>query len=183
MIFAVVNSVNQYNEVCQSGIGNTSNFGSSSSEIAGENCYRKYYYTYYHLSFIILLILTPLARNQQNHIVQSGNGNTSNFGSSLQMNDFSAQLTTLTKVVDLLVSNRESLGTGNHGNSASSLPPARKDPTKQHHKTTTCQTNEGELVYKEERLVVPEKRIKEILELNHDHMLAGHLGVAKTMKY
>ena len=86
-------------------------------------------------------ILTPSVQ-QQNHIVQSGNGNTSNFGPSLQMNAFSAQLTTLTKVVDLLVSNRKSVETGNHEKSASSLPPpARKDPAKQHH-NTTYQINE-----------------------------------------
>ena len=38
----------------------------------------------------------------------------------------------------------------------------------------------GELIYKENRLVVPKNKVKEILELNHDHMLAGHLGIAKT---
>ena len=56
-----------------------------------------------------------------------------------------------------------------------------REPSKSIQSTNFRITNEGELVYKEERLVVPEKRIKEILELNHDHMLAGHLGVAKTI--
>ena len=39
----------------------------------------------------------------------------------------------------------------------------------------------GELIDKHGRLVVPANRIKEILEMNHDHMLAGHLGIAKTL--
>ena len=36
------------------------------------------------------------------------------------------------------------------------------------------------LVDKQGRLVVPDAKVREIVEMNHDHMLAGHLGVAKT---
>ncbi|KAI9560556.1 hypothetical protein GHT06_011499 [Daphnia sinensis] len=39
----------------------------------------------------------------------------------------------------------------------------------------------GELSDKYERLVVPRIKVKEIMEENHDHMLAGHLGIAKTL--
>ena len=38
----------------------------------------------------------------------------------------------------------------------------------------------NELLNKDGKLVVPESKKTEILELNHDHMLAGHLGIAKT---
>ncbi|KAI9549992.1 hypothetical protein GHT06_007060 [Daphnia sinensis] len=45
-----------------------------------------------------------------------------------------------------------------------------------------CKINEkGELSDKYERLVVPRIKVKEIMEENHDHMLAGHLGIAKTL--
>ncbi len=39
----------------------------------------------------------------------------------------------------------------------------------------------NELLDKEHRLVVPVMKRKEVMELNHDHMLAGHLGIAKTI--
>ena len=39
---------------------------------------------------------------------------------------------------------------------------------------------EGLLVTSEGKLVVPEAKRKEILKMNHDHMLAGHLGIAKS---
>ena len=55
-----------------------------------------------------------------------------------------------------------------------------KDSSRNAAKTHFSITEQGELVHKENRLVA-EKRIKEILELNHEHMLAGHLGVAKTL--
>ena len=42
-------------------------------------------------------------------------------------------------------------------------------------------TENKELLDKYGRLVVPESKKQEIMELNHDHMLAGHLGIAKTM--
>ncbi len=32
-----------------------------------------------------------------------------------------------------------------------------------------------------EKIVVPKEKIEEILKMNHDHMLAGHLGVAKSL--
>ncbi len=38
-----------------------------------------------------------------------------------------------------------------------------------------------ELLDKYHRLVVPQCKRNEIMELNHDHMLAGHLGIAKTI--
>ncbi len=41
--------------------------------------------------------------------------------------------------------------------------------------------NEGILITNEGKIVVPKEKIKDILELNHDHMLAGHLGIAKTL--
>ena len=56
-----------------------------------------------------------------------------------------------------------------------------KDSSRNVAKTHFSIAEQGELGYKENRLVVPEKIIKEILELNHEHMLAGHLGVAKTL--
>ena len=42
-------------------------------------------------------------------------------------------------------------------------------------------TENRELLDKYERIVAPESKKQEIMELNHDHMLAGHLGIAKTM--
>jgi Integrase zinc binding domain len=41
--------------------------------------------------------------------------------------------------------------------------------------------NEGILIRNEGKILVPKEKIREILELNHDHMLAGHLGIAKTL--
>jgi hypothetical protein len=41
--------------------------------------------------------------------------------------------------------------------------------------------NEGILITNEGKIVVPKEKINEILELNHDHILAGHLGIAKTL--
>ena len=42
-------------------------------------------------------------------------------------------------------------------------------------------TENKELLEKYGRIVAPESRKQEVMELNHDHMLAGHLGIAKTM--
>ena len=42
-------------------------------------------------------------------------------------------------------------------------------------------TDNNELIDKHGRILVPESKKTEIMELNHDHMLAGHLGIAKTM--
>jgi transposase InsO family protein len=39
----------------------------------------------------------------------------------------------------------------------------------------------GEIIDINDRLIVPLVKVKEILEENHDHMLAGHLGIAKTL--
>ena len=36
------------------------------------------------------------------------------------------------------------------------------------------------LINKEGKILVPKTKIEEILRLNHDHILAGHLGIAKT---
>ena len=33
----------------------------------------------------------------------------------------------------------------------------------------------------EEKIIIPKSRITSILQMSHDHMLAGHLGVAKTI--
>ena len=38
----------------------------------------------------------------------------------------------------------------------------------------------NELLSKDGKLVVPERKKTEILEFNHDYMLAGHLGIVKT---
>jgi hypothetical protein len=32
-----------------------------------------------------------------------------------------------------------------------------------------------------EKIVVPKEKIEEILKMNHDHMLVGHLGIAKSL--
>ena len=42
-------------------------------------------------------------------------------------------------------------------------------------------TENKELLDKHGRLIVPVSKKQEVMELNHDHMLAGHLGIAKTM--
>jgi hypothetical protein len=39
----------------------------------------------------------------------------------------------------------------------------------------------GEIIDINKRLIVPQIKVKEILIENHDHMLAGHLGIAKTI--
>jgi transposase InsO family protein len=39
----------------------------------------------------------------------------------------------------------------------------------------------GEIIDINNRLIVPLVKVKEVLEENHDHMLAGHLGIAKTL--
>ncbi len=39
----------------------------------------------------------------------------------------------------------------------------------------------GEIIDVNKRLIVPRVKVKEILMENHDHMLAGHLGIAKTI--
>ena len=39
----------------------------------------------------------------------------------------------------------------------------------------------GVLVDKEGKIMIPKCKVKEILKMNHDHMLAGHLGRAKTL--
>ncbi len=41
--------------------------------------------------------------------------------------------------------------------------------------------NAGLLVTYDGEIVVPKEKIEEILKMNHDHMLAGHLGVAKSL--
>ncbi|KZS06531.1 Uncharacterized protein APZ42_029985 [Daphnia magna] len=41
--------------------------------------------------------------------------------------------------------------------------------------------NKRELVNKYDRLVVPQVKIREIMEDNHDQMLAGHLGITKSL--
>jgi hypothetical protein len=41
--------------------------------------------------------------------------------------------------------------------------------------------DKGEIIDLHNRLIVPLVKIKEIIEANHDHMLAGHLGIAKTL--
>jgi putative transposase len=41
--------------------------------------------------------------------------------------------------------------------------------------------NAGLLVTYDGKIVVPKDKIQEILKMNHDHMLAGHLGVAKSL--
>ncbi|KZR97708.1 Uncharacterized protein APZ42_007265, partial [Daphnia magna] len=38
-----------------------------------------------------------------------------------------------------------------------------------------------ELIDRYERIVVPIVKIREIMEENHDHILAGHLGITKTI--
>jgi hypothetical protein len=48
-------------------------------------------------------------------------------------------------------------------------------------KRDTISNEKGEIIDINGRLVVPQVKIKEILEENHDHMLAGHLGIAKTI--
>ena len=57
------------------------------------------------------------------------------------------------------------------------LDELRNSETKDGHKLLPT----GELINKHGNLVVPANRIQEILEMNHDHMLAGHLGIAKTL--
>ena len=39
----------------------------------------------------------------------------------------------------------------------------------------------GVLVDKEGKIMIPKCKVKEILKMNHDHMLAGHLGRAKKL--
>ena len=39
----------------------------------------------------------------------------------------------------------------------------------------------GEIIDINKRLIVPQLKVKEILIENHDHILAGHLGIAKTI--
>jgi transposase InsO family protein len=41
--------------------------------------------------------------------------------------------------------------------------------------------DKGEIIDLHNRLIVPLVKVKEIIEANHDHMLAGHLGIAKTL--
>ncbi len=49
-------------------------------------------------------------------------------------------------------------------------------------KTKRYNFNEkGEIIDINKRLIVPRVKVKEILIENHDHMLAGHLGIAKTI--
>ncbi len=40
---------------------------------------------------------------------------------------------------------------------------------------------QGSLADKKGKLVVPKSKVEEILKMNHDHMLAGHLETAKTL--
>jgi transposase InsO family protein len=54
----------------------------------------------------------------------------------------------------------------------------RGDHTK--NKRYRCNEN-GEIIDINNRLIVPLVKVKEVLEENHDHMLAGHLGIAKTL--
>ena len=49
-------------------------------------------------------------------------------------------------------------------------------------KTKRYNFNEkGEIIDINKRLIVPRVKVKEVLIENHDHMLAGHLGIAKTI--
>jgi len=41
--------------------------------------------------------------------------------------------------------------------------------------------NAGLLVTFDGKIVVPKEKVEEIIKMNHDHMLAGHLGVAKSL--
>jgi putative transposase len=41
--------------------------------------------------------------------------------------------------------------------------------------------NAGLEVTYDGKIVVPKEKVEEILKMNHDHMLAGHLGVAKSL--
>jgi transposase InsO family protein len=41
--------------------------------------------------------------------------------------------------------------------------------------------NSGLLVTFDGKIVVPKEKIPDILKMNHDHMLAGHLGIAKSL--
>lgn len=41
--------------------------------------------------------------------------------------------------------------------------------------------DQGELINTDGRLIVPQIKVKEIIMENHDYMLAGHLGIAKTI--
>ena len=41
--------------------------------------------------------------------------------------------------------------------------------------------DKGEIIDINNRLIVPLVKVREILEEHHDHMLAGHLGIAKTL--
>jgi hypothetical protein len=40
---------------------------------------------------------------------------------------------------------------------------------------------EGILIPSDGKFVVPRTKVMEILKMNHDHMLAGHLGIAKSL--
>ena len=49
-------------------------------------------------------------------------------------------------------------------------------------KTKRFNFNEkGEIIDINNRLIVPREKVKDVLIENHDHMLAGHLGIAKTI--
>ena len=49
-------------------------------------------------------------------------------------------------------------------------------------KTKRYNFNEkGEIIDINNRLIVPREKVKDVLIENHDHMLAGHLGIAKTI--
>jgi hypothetical protein len=41
--------------------------------------------------------------------------------------------------------------------------------------------NAGLLVTYDGKIVVPKEKVEDILKMNHGHMLAGHLGVAKSL--
>ena len=42
-------------------------------------------------------------------------------------------------------------------------------------------SSNNELIDIEGRLVVPQSKVKEVLELSHDHLLSGHLGISRTI--